>query len=650
MKKYLPQITLALLALLLYGNTLFNGYSLDDDFVVYNYSGSAQEKDNVVSEILTSHYSSTEKSQYEYRPVVKLFFYAEYLLWGHEPALSHAVNLLLYIFILWLLYSILKRLFHIDYPWLPIISTIIFAAHPIHTEVVASLKNRDELLSFLLSLTTLWLFLRFGDTKKWYFLALAAPVFLLAYFSKSSALVFAALIPITLWFAGVRNVKMYAGAAILILASVWLARWIPGQILPEGHRPVWGFENPLYEHRGILYRLGTGLVALLFYIRLLLIPYPLRFYYGYDTIPLTRFPDVLSVASLILFVILVIIAIRLLRKKHPLSYAIIFFMVAISMFSNIVKPAVGIVAERYAFAASLGFCIAMAFFILRMFRFQQAASSGWLQMHKGVRLLLLIIIFIYGARTISRNAVWDNHLSLFYNDIQHCENSFKANLILANTLQAEVIRTYQVPKFQKRNITYLQDAEKHFRKALSIYDRYPNAWNSLGSLRFMFYRDSTESIQCFRKAISLDSKYTEALYNLGFVFETRSVFDSALHYYKRSAESDPNYLKAHLQLGSVQLAAGDTNAYIAQMEHMKKSFPQSDAPWVSLGNYYLSVGDTTTAFQHWEKAADFPPENPPLLLNLANYYQRIGNKDKYNHFMQRYNAAIQEQRKQARKP
>lgn len=648
MKQRTVYIILVVLCLIFYGNTIGNKYSMDDDFVLPTKENLQKSLPEQIGSVFTSHYSDNEKSRYEYRPIVKLTFVIENAIWGNNPHASHSINLILFILTILLLYKLLFRLFGQEYPWLAFFAVVLFAAHPIHTEVVASLKNRDELLSFFFSILASWFAVRYFDTNKWYLIPLAIVVFALAYFSKSSALVFAALIPLILWFAGMKQIKKMAISIAILIVIVWFARWLPKSILADSHRAMWEFENPLYGHHGILYRIGTGLVALLFYIRLLIVPYPFKFYYGFDTIPLTHFPDLLSIVSLLIHIALVVVAIRFIRKKHPIAFAILFYLIAISMFSNIVKPAVGIVAERYIYAASLGFCIALAYLLLAAFKYQRSDLVSWLRIDKGLRLVMIALLFIYGARTISRNTVWRDHLTLYYNDIGHCQKSFKANLLIANTLQSEIVVSYNNPKYANRNAQYLKDADMYFNRALAIYDQYANAWNSYGSLQFMFYNNYEKASGLFKKAVELDPLYTEALFNLAFSFEKLEKPDSAEMYYNTAIASNPKYDKAYIQLGNLYLSDGDTLAFIDVQEQLKLNNPLSDAPWVNLGNYYLSIGDTSIAFSNWEKAAELGPANPPLLLNLSNYFLRIGNTEKYNKYNNMYNSAIREQRKQMR--
>ncbi|HPS83605.1 MAG TPA: hypothetical protein PLA88_04770, partial [Bacteroidales bacterium] len=111
MSQKVQYLVIALLSVLLYANTIGNRYSLDDDYVIYKNENVQQGFFKTVSEIVTTHYSVTEKSKFEYRPVVKITFAAEYAIWGNNPHLSHIINLLLFVLTVLLLFKILARLF-----------------------------------------------------------------------------------------------------------------------------------------------------------------------------------------------------------------------------------------------------------------------------------------------------------------------------------------------------------------------------------------------------------------------------------------------------------------------------------------------------------------------------------------------------------
>ena len=189
-----------LLPVLLYASTAFFGYNLDDELVTINHRLTSKGL-AAIPEIFTSPYYQDEYGYaYEYRPIVLLSFAVEHQFFGDNATVSHIVNILLYAACVWLLFKVLIRLFPSVPLIVPLSIALLYAAHTSHTEVVASIKNRDELLALVFSLVTC-VIVDIGTKRKWIW-ALVPFTFSLALLSKATALCFAAIIPIafTLYF------------------------------------------------------------------------------------------------------------------------------------------------------------------------------------------------------------------------------------------------------------------------------------------------------------------------------------------------------------------------------------------------------------------------------------------------------------------
>src|SRR5690606_8485120 len=156
-----------LISFLFYGNTIPNEFSMDDELVTLNHKNVSKGFNGIIP-IFKERYVSNEQQSYEYRPIVLVTFAIEHQFTGGDPHFSHFINILLYALTGVVLFFLLSRLF-VQHHWiLPASITFLFLIHPIHNEVVASLKNRDELLSFLFTLLSIRAFLNFYDyQKKW---------------------------------------------------------------------------------------------------------------------------------------------------------------------------------------------------------------------------------------------------------------------------------------------------------------------------------------------------------------------------------------------------------------------------------------------------------------------------------------------------
>lgn len=184
-----------LFSFLLYANSISYSYNMDDELVTRNHRLTSKGI-SAIPEIFTSpYYEDNSGYAYEYRPVVLTTFAIEHSIWGDSPAVSHFFNVVLYAVCCLLLFIALTAILH-AYPLeIPLAIALIFSVHTAHTEVVASIKNRDEILALLFSVVTfLVVYYAKLREKKW-LLLLVPVVFGLALMSKTTAISFAVIIP-----------------------------------------------------------------------------------------------------------------------------------------------------------------------------------------------------------------------------------------------------------------------------------------------------------------------------------------------------------------------------------------------------------------------------------------------------------------------
>ena len=81
-----------------------------------------------------------------------------------------------------------------------LVATFIFIAHPIHTEVVANIKGRDEIVTLLGSLAALYFSLKAYYQKNSMHNIWAGIIFFLALMAKENAITFLAVAPLAYYF------------------------------------------------------------------------------------------------------------------------------------------------------------------------------------------------------------------------------------------------------------------------------------------------------------------------------------------------------------------------------------------------------------------------------------------------------------------
>jgi len=641
-ERYIP-LLIILLAFIFYGNTLKNGYSLDDELNTHinpQVAGGIK----AIPDILTSMYYQEEgnigKLSFGYRPLTKITFAIEASLFGNNPKrllkVSHFMNVLLYALTILILLSVLKKLFKAWHPAFPLMISLLFLAHPLHTEVVASLKNREEILSLMGGLGALYFLLRYTETNHWKYLVFSVLTFIAGYLSKSSILTFLIIYPLSLYFfTDIKHRKLLIVTAIflvVLLASQILPRlWLPDQI-----RPTELVENPLFMDHSLSHRIGTGMVVLLHYlVQMILNPADMAFYYGFDMFPVVGITNVTAIMSLLIHIGLFCVAVWQWNKQKVISYAILFYLVTISMYSNIIVPVVGIAAERFLFIPSIGFCIALALGIMRISR---TRKENWMRFKPDslyASTLMILIMVIYAGITINRNADWQDLPTLYKADIPKLERSVKANTQYAGNILYTIFNG-QPPKEPTRED--VRTMLLHFNRALKVQPDYYDALNSKGSIYSTLLGEQDEAIRLFLLATKSKPKITAAWINLGYSYIEKGNYNKAIEAYERVLELDPKRMKAIFKLAEVYQKKGEISEAIALNERAMQMDTASELPYINIGNYFLLAHDTAMAVTWWQKAVEKQPLEQ-LSRNLSLHFQRIGNQEKAEYYRRKADEA-----------
>jgi len=636
------KVILFAFAFVLYGNTMKNGYSLDDLYVTYN-NPMVNKGIKAIPQILGSRYINLNAEEggmmnFGYRPLTKAMFAVEHSLFGEDPGTSHLINILLYGLTLLLLFSILRRLMS-DYSiWFPFLVTILWAAHPVHTEVVASLKNREELISFLFGLLALQSFMSYVRKNSYFALAFGAIWFLLSLFSKPSTLPLLAAIPFTIYFftkANLKNLVLITGSMILIsVVAVLFVKFY----LPSINRPMLFFENPLAFEKNFLLHISTGMYGLLLYLKLLVYPHPLLFYYGYNTVPVVGLSNMWVILSILLHLGLFVFAVMKLREKHILSFAIFFYLIVISMYANIVKPPAGIIAERFLYIASIGFCIAVVYLLFKLLKVPADKADAGKHAWK-VALVLLVILVPFTAKTVVRNKDWNSQISLFSHDIRYLNNSAKANFIYATTLKTDLIENLKAGGNRHEAEPEVEKIIGLLEQTVKVYPGYFEAWNSLGEMYTMMKNDNEKAMEYFTRTVKEKPTFAAGWYNLGYIHFQKGDFSLALDNFRKAATLDTTDLKTLSNLAMCYNKTGQLDSAVLTNEKIISYRPKVVIPYINNASFYLARQDSANAILWLEKAAVIRPDNIKVVAVLARYYAGKGNKEKAEYYRDLYNKA-----------
>lgn len=505
---------------LLYGNTISHSYSLDDDLVTSTdrFRHELVEKGiGGLGAIFKSNYAVNDEQNYDYRPISTYSFAIEWTLFGESENhvhISHFINVLLYSILGIILFQLLQVLFGKGYEVYNFLITLLFLAHPIHTEVVNSLKNRDEILSLLFALLATIQTIKFIDKKQFSRLLFATILILLSILSKKSSMPFIVIIPLIVYFFREVSWKKITFIVLALFSSRIIISLLKINLIEKGKiRDYLFIENPLFE-ASLWERIPTYFYTNYLYLEKFIFPFDLNYYYGFNAIPIIGFTSVMFIISLLLFISLLAYAIGTIKKKSVFSFGILFFFISIGGAANLLYPMVGIFAERLAFFASIGLTILLTATIFQLFQFKpNELFSG--TKSKKMYFTFGAILLIMSSLTIQRNPAWKNKLSLFIADAPSLKKSAKANSLLGQELQFQAAQTFIADPTNLDNfIPRIDSAYHYYELALLTYPSYIQMYNNQATIRSQYYQDFMSARELLGQAIKIDPSFQGARENL----------------------------------------------------------------------------------------------------------------------------------------
>ena len=621
------------LGLLLYANTLSHDYALDDAIVIYE-NMYVKEGVSGIPGILSKDtffgfFKEEGKARLvaggRYRPLTLILFAIEYQIFGDQPFVGHLFNGLFYGLTIVVLYLLTLMLFKEkgNKPsayFIALATAIIFAVLPVHTEVVANIKGRDEIIALLGSLAALYFSLRAYLEKDMKWNMLAGVLFFLALMAKENAITYLAVVPLAYYFFTKAEVNKIAKQLepFLVGTVVFLAIRYSVLGLNVGDATMEMMNNPFVKVEGNRYvafttieRLSTIMFGLGKYLQLLIAPLVLSHDYYPRQIGVMSLGDWQVWLSLIAYIGLLVYAIRQWPKRDPISFAILYFLVTISIVSNIVFPVGTHIAERLIFMPSVGYALALAVLGYRLAA--QKTPAGKIPSYRrfSTPLIALVLIgLVYGGRTITRNPVWKDNYTLFLTDIENSPNSAK----LRNAAGGELLTQSVNETDAMQQMKMWEDAVGHLNEAIKIHPNYKNAYLLLGNA-YNYLKRYEESIASFKKALEIDPAYRDAQRNLGITYkdagkyygESQNDLNTAIRYLNQAYEILPEEYEVLRLLGVAHGVKGDGLKAVEYFTLAANVNPDDAQAWMNLSTAHMSIGNTAIGQQHRARAYEMDP-------------------------------------------
>ncbi|MBL0190688.1 MAG: tetratricopeptide repeat protein [Saprospiraceae bacterium] len=607
------------IAVLVYLNTIGHEYTQDDAIVItdnmFTTKGLSGISGILSNDTFFGFFKEAGKQNLvsggRYRPFTLILFAIEYQIFGKNPFIGHLFNILYFALSCFLIYHLLWRVLSqkLDVNTVAIVSfvaALIFAIHPIHTEVVANIKGRDEIMALLLSLTAIWCLLNYYDNSKILWLFLGGVSYFFALMSKENAITFLAIFPLILYFFYDKSISqgIVKSSVMWVCAAVFLV--IRFRILGASLAAPSGTElmnNPfikIVNGQYMPFTTGEKFATILYtwglYLKLLIFPHPLTHDYYPRHVDMMTFGNPKVLISILIYLGLIFVAYRSFMDKKPMGFAILFFLLTFSIVSNLLFPIGTNMSERFMYMPSVGFALGIGLLFSYLWK---------RKINPSLILGLLVIIFLgFSYKTISRNTVWVSNSSLFLTDVKTSVNSAKLQNAAGGTL-------WDLSVLEKDSVKRKEmwaEAKIHLNKALEIHPNYKEAHLLMGNVLYA-ENNFKMALAHYDGALKIDANYKDALRNKGFVYRD---------YARYLGEKEGNLA------GSLQM-----------LLEAQKIIPDDFEVNRLFGIAYGMQGNTVEAIRYFEKATKIEPKNATAFLNLQIAYKQAGRIQEANEALQK---------------
>ncbi len=380
---------------------------------------------------------------------------------------------------------------------------------------------------------------------------------------------------------------------------------------------------------------SSKVYVLLKYLRLLFVPHPLSSDYSYETIVYRHFSSWDFLLSLVLHLALAGFTLYLFIKRHILGFALLIYFAFLMMIGNILMDIGATMGERLLFHSSIGFAIALAWFILK--GLDKLSSVAVNTRRVALIAVLGCVGFLYGCKYWERNWDWKNDITLFIKDANTVPNSV---LVLGNAgarwVDLADTKFFNkppgdsiLPPFStfKDEMLHINISEDEFKNGLTrdnvISPSDGENKQGLNRRQLCLYK----GIGYLKHATQLHPRYVNGYLNLGLAYYKLRRDREALFFWKHAEKLYPNnpYLKNYyivmyndlLNRGYQKAQRGQVDSAIYELNKCLILDRLNPEGWYNIGGAFYQKKDYGKAKYYWEECVKLNPNHAQARQGLS---------------------------------
>ena len=510
-----------------------------------------------------------------YIPLTTLSFNVEYHLFGLSPFVSHLINGLLHLGVVLAICHFARQLkfSHVE----SFMAAAIFAVHPIHVESVAWVTERKDVLGglfYILCLQQYWRYLQTGS-KKNYGISLLLALF--SVLAKAMAVSLPWVLLLLDWFYRRQPGKkmwldkMPFAALIFPVAAVTFFKLSP---------------HPHIEPKSIL----IGLWTFAWYLE--------KFVWPLDLLPVYTAPSPVAIANFVYiksFIIFAAFCVSLFiwRKNRLFLFACLFWVATSFFFWRFDLADINIVADRFMYLPSLGFCLLLGKYLPRF------------------KIVSAVLLTALGFLAFNQCQIWRSDLTLWTWTLSHDPKNALAK--------------------DKRKAAIYHPRRSFFDyKALTeAIDKNPGSFENYMERAQTLLKDTNFylAFNDFPKAIKADPSNYEGYTMRGWLYLLKGDYKNALRDLDKAIALNPGNAMAYKYKAAILGKTGETQAALLLFEKAIALNPHAGGTYYQRGQVYKSVGQFDKAIEDFSQSIRLKDSLGESYYQRGQCYNSLGRSD-----------------------
>jgi tetratricopeptide (TPR) repeat protein len=523
-----------------------------------------------------------------YIPLTIFSFTVEYHFFKYNPFVYHLDNLVLHMGVVILIFVLAIRLGMTG--WAAWAVALLFALHPMHVESVAWVTERKDVLYAFFYLSSILVYFNYLKNKKWLAYVGALLFAFLSILTKPMALSLPLILFLFDWYQQRKNLKRILIEKIPFFLIIVPIAWLTYRLHTR---------NPIQDG---MEAVMIWVWTLTFYLREFF--FPVRLNPQYDLpqpVGLSNFEYVFSVA---LFV-LVLLLLFYFRKNRQLVFAFLFYFLSIFFLLRFdTGKDQSIVADRFMYLPSLGFCFLLGYGIDRL--------KGYSEVIKKIAYAVIIFVLVlFFRQTYIQNDVWQDSVTLW-------------STVLKKGTHLGTVYTNRGEAYAKKEQYDLAFAD--FNKAIDLDPLHYSAYNNRAFI-YSIYGKPQQALEDFSRAIQIKPIF-ESYYNRATIYQTLGENNSAILDYTKSIELNSHYSESFLNRGLMYLKTGDYHSALKDFDEAMKINPRYVQAYNNRAYVLNFLGKYEEAIESCNQSIELNDLEAPCYYIRGNAYKAQGEYQK----------------------